>query len=76
MLPLLLDSAIIAQIGSATTYTGEQRDRFIEGLKKVLQDLKTRKIKDFESITKALVQYRADFLGDKSKVLPLNDVVI
>ncbi|KAI4602207.1 hypothetical protein KJ359_009445 [Pestalotiopsis sp. 9143b] len=72
----LSDSAIIAQIGSATTYTGEQRDRFIEGLKKVLQDLKAHKIKDFESITKALVQYRADFLGDKSKVLPLNDVVI
>lgn len=72
----LSDSAIIAELGSTATYTGEQKDRFIEGLKKVLQDLKTRKIKDFESITKALMQYRADFLGDKSKVLPLNDIVI
>lgn len=57
-------------------YTGEQKDRFIDGLKKVLQDLKTNKLKDFDSITKALVQYRNNFLGDKSKILPLNDVVI
>jgi hypothetical protein len=76
LLPFPPDSAIIAELGSTATYTGEQKDRFIEGLKKVLQDLKTRKIKDFESITKALMQYRADFLGDKSKVLPLNDIVI
>ncbi|ETS78513.1 hypothetical protein PFICI_10575 [Pestalotiopsis fici W106-1] len=73
---VLSEPAIIAELGSTATYTGEQKDRFIEGLKKVLQDLKTRKIKDFESITKALMDYRADFLGDKSKILPLNDIVI
>jgi hypothetical protein len=74
--PLPPESAIIAELGSTKTYTGEQKDRFIDGLKKVLQDLKVHKIKDFDSITKALVQYRAEFLGDKSKILPLNDVVI
>ncbi|KAM0812943.1 hypothetical protein AB5N19_12934 [Seiridium cardinale] len=72
----LSEPAIIAELGSTDTYTGEQKERFIDGLKKVLQNLKVNKIKDFDSITKALVQYRADFLGDRSKVLALNDVVI
>lgn len=57
-------------------FTGEQKTRFIKGLKKVLTDLKVNKLKDFDSITKALVQYRSEFLRDDSKVLPLNDVII
>ena len=50
--------------------------RFIEGLKKVLNDLKTKKVKDFDRITKAIVEYRSEFLGDKTKVLPLDGVII
>ncbi|KAH8194680.1 hypothetical protein TruAng_011149 [Truncatella angustata] len=70
------DSDIIQELGSTDLYTGEQKDQFIDGLKKVLANLKRKKLKDFDSISRALVQYRSDFLGDKSKVLPLKDVVI
>ncbi|KAI1854276.1 hypothetical protein JX266_001417 [Neoarthrinium moseri] len=73
---VLSDTAIIAELGSTDMYEGEQKGRFIEGLKKVLQDLKAKKVKDFDSITKAIVQYRGEFLGDKSKVLPLKNVAL
>lgn len=72
----ILDPAIIAELGSTDMFTGEQKDRFIDGLKKVLSDLKVNKLKDFDSITRALIQYRIEFIGDKSKVLPLEDVAI
>lgn len=57
-------------------FSGESKLRFIEGLKKVLNDLKANKVKDFDRITKAIVEYRAEFLGDKTKVLPLDGVII
>ncbi len=50
--------------------------RFIEGLKKVLNGLKTNKVKDFDRITKAIIEYRAAFVEDKTKVLPLDGVTI
>jgi hypothetical protein len=72
----LPDTDIIAQLGSTDMYTGEQKGRFIDGLKKVLNDLKANKVRDFDRITKAIVQYRANFLEDRSKILPLNNVAI
>ena len=57
-------------------FSGESKLRFIEGLKKVLNDLKANKIKDFDRITRAIAEYRAEFLGDKTKVLPLDGVII
>ncbi|KAH8662207.1 hypothetical protein BX600DRAFT_513066 [Xylariales sp. PMI_506] len=69
---VLSDTDIIAQLGSTDMYTGEQKIRFIDGLKRVLNDLKANKVKDFDRITKAIIQYRADFLQDTTKVLPLN----
>ncbi|KAI0125258.1 hypothetical protein BJ170DRAFT_598079 [Xylariales sp. AK1849] len=73
---VLSDTEIIAELGSTDMYAGEQKGRFIDGLKTVLHDLKANKVKDFDRITKAIVQYRASFLEDKSKVLPLNNVTI
>ncbi|KAI2619657.1 hypothetical protein GGR54DRAFT_602989 [Hypoxylon sp. NC1633] len=69
---VLPDAEIITQLGSADMYTGETRTRFIEGLKKVLNELKANKVKDFDRITKAIVKHRQEFLEDKSKVLPLD----
>ena len=57
-------------------FDGEMKLRFIEGLKKVLNDLKANKVKDFDRITKAIAEYRAEFMGDKTKVLPLDGVTI
>ncbi|KAI8957709.1 hypothetical protein F5Y11DRAFT_338493 [Daldinia sp. FL1419] len=69
---VLADAEIITQLGSADMFTGETRNRFIEGLKKVLNELKANKVKDFDRITKAIVKHRQEFLEDKSKVLPLD----
>ncbi|KAL7621344.1 hypothetical protein AAE478_008665 [Parahypoxylon ruwenzoriense] len=69
---VLPDAEIITQLGSADMFTGETRNRFIEGLKKVLNELKANKVKDFDRITRAIVKHRQEFLEDKSKVLPLD----
>jgi len=53
-------------------FTGETKTKFIEGLKRVLNDLKANRIKDFDRITKAIVKHRQEFLGDRSKVLALD----
>ncbi|KAH7037356.1 uncharacterized protein B0I36DRAFT_359067 [Microdochium trichocladiopsis] len=73
---VLSDGDIITQLGSADMFSGDTKTRFIAGLRKILQELKINKVKDFDRITKAIVQYRADFLADKSKVLPLDGVNI
>ena len=77
--PLLdLDSDIIASLGSVDSYNGEQKGRFIDGLRKVLSDLKSEpKRVNFDSITSAILQYRKEFFGgDETKVLPLEGVAI
>ncbi|KAI0395551.1 hypothetical protein F5Y17DRAFT_422741 [Xylariaceae sp. FL0594] len=69
---VLSEAEIITQLGSSEMYKGETKTKFIEGLKRVLSDLRANRIKDFDRITKAIVKYRQEFLGDKSKVLPLD----
>ncbi|KAI0203371.1 hypothetical protein F4808DRAFT_41943 [Astrocystis sublimbata] len=72
---VLQDAEIITQLGSADMFVGETRTRFIEGLKRVLNELRANRVKDFDSITKAIVKHRQEFLGDKSKVLALDSSV-
>ncbi|KAJ2974283.1 hypothetical protein NUW58_g8706 [Xylaria curta] len=69
---VLPDGEIITQLGSADMFVGETRTRFIEGLKRVLNELKANRVKDFDRITRAIVKHRQEFLGDKSKVLALD----
>ncbi|KAI0910141.1 hypothetical protein F4823DRAFT_591250 [Ustulina deusta] len=69
---VLQDAEIITQLGSADMFVGETRTKFIEGLKRVLNDLKANRVKDFDRITKAIVKHRQEFLGDKTKVLALD----
>jgi hypothetical protein len=73
---LLSDGEIITQLGSSDMFTGETKLRFIEGLKNVLTELKANKVRDFDRIARAIVHYRAEFLEDKSRVLPLDGVSI
>ncbi|KAI0476536.1 hypothetical protein GGR56DRAFT_666101 [Xylariaceae sp. FL0804] len=68
----LSDAEIITQLGSADMFTGETRNRFIDGLKRVLNELKAHKVKDFDRITRAIVKHRQEFLDDRSKVLALD----
>ncbi|KAI0147443.1 hypothetical protein GGR57DRAFT_251216 [Xylariaceae sp. FL1272] len=70
---VLSDGEIITQLGSADMFVGETRAKFIDGLKKVLAELKTNRARDFDRITQAIVKHRQDFFDDKSKVLALDD---
>ncbi|KAL2062422.1 hypothetical protein VTL71DRAFT_6688 [Oculimacula yallundae] len=63
------DDAVLTALGSPDDFKGEQRDRFCAGLRGVLLDLRVRKIRDFEVIASEIIAHRANFLGDKSKVL-------
>ncbi|KAG4034266.1 hypothetical protein MFRU_003g02370 [Monilinia fructicola] len=72
----LPDDAILTVLGSPDEFAGEQRERFIEGLKSLLSDLRLKKIKDFDAIASKIVAHRAEFLGDPSKVLSLEGTKI
>lgn len=39
-------------------------------------DLRKRKIRDFDVIASEIIAYRAKFLADVSKILPLEGVVL
>ncbi|KAJ8122995.1 hypothetical protein ONZ43_g947 [Nemania bipapillata] len=69
---VLPDAEIITQLGSAEMFVGETKTKFIAGLKRVLNDLKANRVKDFDRITRAIVKHRQEFLGDKTKVLALD----
>ncbi|KAI9651281.1 hypothetical protein NHQ30_001319 [Ciborinia camelliae] len=70
------NDAVLTKLGSPDEFQGEQRERFIEGLKSVLSGLRARKIKDFDDIASEIVAHRAKFLGDPSKVLSLEGTTI
>ncbi|QSZ35032.1 hypothetical protein DSL72_007895 [Monilinia vaccinii-corymbosi] len=72
----LPDDAILTVLGSPDEFAGEQRERFVEGLKSLLAHLRARKIKDFDEIASKIVAHRAEFLGDPSKVLSLEGTTI
>jgi hypothetical protein len=70
------DDAVLTALGSPDEFRGEQRERFCVGLKEVLLDLRIRKIRDFNIIASEIIAHREKFLGDASKVLPLEGITI
>lgn len=70
------DDDILKVLGSQDGFTGEQRARFIDGLKEALGAIRERKIRDFDTIAKEILAYRRRFLGDDSKVLALEGTTI
>jgi hypothetical protein len=65
----LADDAVLTALGSPDEFTGEQREKFCNGLRQVLMGLRVRKIRDFDIIASEIVAHRSKFLGDKSKIL-------
>jgi hypothetical protein len=49
----------------------QEEEVFTDGLKKVIQDIRSRKVTDFNVVAAEITAYRANFLGDSSKILPL-----
>ncbi|KAG5949620.1 hypothetical protein E4U53_005813 [Claviceps sorghi] len=70
------DDQILLQLGAAEHYEARQRDDYIIGLKQLLTDYRNRKVRDFQVISQGIVDYRARFLGDKTKILPLGQITL
>ncbi|KAK4181368.1 hypothetical protein QBC36DRAFT_306360 [Triangularia setosa] len=70
-----LDDQILVELGKSD-FTGEQRARFNQGLRELLQVYKAQKVRDFDVIARGIIKFRSEFLGDKSKVLNLEGVSI
>ncbi|KAM0356086.1 hypothetical protein ACHAPU_000480 [Fusarium lateritium] len=68
------DDQILLQLGANSEV--EQHEQYVAGLRKLLTDFRNRKVKDFEAISKGIIEYRASFLGDKTKILPLGGVTL
>lgn len=71
-----LDDEVLRVLGSPDEFQGESRDRFVESLKRFLGDLRTRGIRDFDTIADEISLHRASFLGDQSKILALEGTQI
>ncbi|KAK4041990.1 hypothetical protein C8A01DRAFT_14356 [Parachaetomium inaequale] len=70
------DDQILLELGNPDDYSGEQKSRFIQGLRELLQRFKAEKVKDFDTIARGIIEFRSQLLGDKSKVLRLEGVTI
>ncbi|KAK0655567.1 hypothetical protein B0T16DRAFT_14252 [Cercophora newfieldiana] len=70
------DDQILVELGRSDDYIGDQKNRFIQGLRDLMQELKTKKVKDFDTIARGIINYRASFLGDPSKILHLEGVTL
>lgn len=64
------------ELGNPDDYSGEQKARFIQGLRELLQKFKVDKVKDFDTIARGIIEFRAQLLGDKYSVLRLDGVKI
>jgi len=71
-----IDDQILLQLGAHGNCEAEQHDQYVEGLRELLTDFRKRKVKDFDAISNGIIEYRAKFLGDKAKILPLGAVTL
>lgn len=51
--------------------TQAEKDKYIAGLKEIINHMRRDSVKDFISVAKEIVTYRRRFLQDPSRVLPL-----
>ncbi|KAL8763737.1 MAG: hypothetical protein Q9184_000529 [Pyrenodesmia sp. 2 TL-2023] len=63
---------ILVQMGAVPEgLSAERKDAFVVGLRQIIQEIRGRKVKDFRTVASEIAAYRARFLGDNSKILPL-----
>lgn len=74
--PNWTDDQILLQLGAAEHYDEKQKQEYIAGLRQLLTDYRNHKVKDFNTISQGIVEFRAKFLGDKTKILPLGSVTL
>lgn len=64
-----IDDMVLVQLGEAPEDVSQQE--YGSGLQQVIQHLRNKKVKDFNTVASEITAYRAQFLRDSSKVLPL-----
>ncbi|KAJ5775658.1 uncharacterized protein N7511_000669 [Penicillium nucicola] len=68
----LSDDKILVQMGAVREgETEEEKERYIVGLKEIINDMRRDKVKDFDTVAAEIAAYRRRFLKDPSRVLPL-----
>lgn len=65
------DNMILVQMGAIPEgLTHEDGDAYANGLKQIIQEIRSKKVRDFNVVASEITAYRAKFLGEKVKVLP------
>lgn len=68
----LTGDKILIQLGSQREgQTPEEKERYTEGLKEVINESQRNGVNEFGAVAKAIVDYRRRFLADPSRVLAL-----
>lgn len=68
----LPDNMILVQMGAIPEgLNQEDGDAYANGLRQIIQEIRGRKVRDFNVVASEITAYRAKFLGEKVKVLPL-----
>ncbi|MCJ1229416.1 hypothetical protein MMC12_006082 [Toensbergia leucococca] len=66
----LTDDKVLVQMGSQPKgLSTAEGDAYVTGLKQVISEIRSRKVKNFDTVASEITAYRSQFLGDKSKVL-------
>lgn len=70
----MADDQILLQLGAYSDCEESKKQEYIAGLRQLLTDFRNQKVKDFDTISQGIIEYRAKFHGDDSKILPLGSV--
>ena len=63
---------ILLQLGFAPEgLSPAEQIAYNEGLKNLIRDIRSRNVRDFNAMAADITTYRANFIGDNTKVLPL-----
>ena len=63
---------ILVQLGSTNEgNTPEEKNAYVSGLKRIIHNMRERRITDFNTVAQEITAYRSSFLGDSSRVLTL-----
>ncbi|KAL2117798.1 hypothetical protein VTJ04DRAFT_7458 [Mycothermus thermophilus] len=70
------DDQILLELGNPDGFVGEEKTRFISGLRELLQQFKADNVKDFDTIARGIIEFRRKVLGDPYRVITLGHVKI
>jgi CRISPR/Cas system CSM-associated protein Csm2 small subunit len=68
----ILDDKILVEMGNQREgETPEEKEKFLEGLKEIINTMQRDQVKDFTTVAREIAAYRRRFLSDPSRILPL-----